>query len=117
MLKGVAVRRSVAAAIAPLARERFREVAAQQRFALRLALLSPPILTADALTATARTNATFYGEQRDAATAYLPLLSAALIDAALGRRPVSGQTFDALPRFAAPMASGADPMPVLWLRC
>lgn len=113
--KGVEVRRAVAEAVAPLRREHEARMDAQASFARRLALLSPPALTADALAAVARTDARFYEAQRAAAAQHLQPLGAALADAALGRRPIDAATFDALPRFQPPPAPRVAWTPVLWV--
>lgn len=115
VLKGIEVRQSVAVALAPLVRVRDAEAAAQKRFTRRLALLSPAIVTADALTATAHTDAAFYARQRESAAGHLAPLSTALADAALGRRPVDRATLDALPIFTPPAAPSTPVLPILWL--
>ena len=113
--KGIEVRRSVAEALAPIRREHAARMGAQQAFAGRLAFLSPPALTAEALAGIARTDARFYEGQRAAAAAHLQPLGAALADAALGRRAIDATTFDALPRFQPPHAPSVSPVPVIWL--
>jgi ABC-2 type transport system permease protein len=115
VLKGVEVRRSVARALAPLEAERARQVAAQRRFADRLALLSPPMLVADALAGVAGTDAAAYAARRDAAAWHLGVLSTALAGAALGERPVDAATFDALPRFRSPPLPATTLGSMLWV--
>ena len=97
VVKGVEVRRDVAAAVAPLARAYDERIAAQQTLLRRLAVLSPPAMTADALAAISRTDLAFYAAQRRAAVAYLNAFGATLTAAALGERPVDAATFDAVP--------------------
>ena len=115
VLKGVEVRRSVAQALAPLEAEQARQVAAQHRFADRLALFSPPMLVADALAGVAGADAAAYAARRDAAASHLRALSAALAGAAVGERPVDAATFDTLPRFSPPPAPATIPGPMLWV--
>lgn len=109
--KGVEVRRDVAAAVLPLARAYDERIAAQRMLLRRLALLSPPAMTADALAAIARTDFAFYAGQRRAATDYLGSFSATLAEAALGEWPVSAATFDKVPRQVAEPASSVEPAP------
>lgn len=111
--KGIEVRRSITAAVGPLQRGHERQMQAQQSFARSLAFLSPPALTADALAAVARTDGDFYDAQRRAAADHLQPLGAALVDAALGRRPIDAATFDALPRFQPPPAPPVRLGPIL----
>lgn len=113
--KGIEVRRSIAAAVDPLHLAHERQMEAQRRFARGLAFLSPPALTADALSAVARTDASFYDTQRRAAAQHLQPLGEALADAALARRPIDAATFDALPRFQPPPAPPMRLGPILWL--
>ncbi len=113
--KGIEIRNAVAKAIAPLRRAHNQSMAEQRLFSQRLALLSPPVLTADALAEIARTDARFYERQREAAQAYLIPLGEAMAGTALGDRPVDGATFDALPRFQPPAAPSVRWMPIFWL--
>jgi hypothetical protein len=113
--KGIAIRTAVAQALAPLHRAHKASMDRQRLFANRLALLSPPVLTADALAGIARTDVVFYERQREAAQAYLALLSQATAETALGQRPIDAAAFDALPRFEPPAAPPLRWTPVLWL--
>ncbi len=115
VLKGVEVRRAVAAAVSPVAADFDARMAAQRRFSERLALLSPPTLMADALASIARTDARFYAAQRRAAAAHLAPVGAALADAALGRRPINATIFDQLPRFAPPAPPSLRLGPIGWV--
>ena len=113
--KGITIRKAVAEAVAPLHRAHDASMARQRLFSNRLALISPPVVTADALAGIARTDIAFYKHQREAAQTYLASLSHAVADAALGHRRVDAATFDALPRFEPPAAPPVRWAPVLWL--
>jgi len=101
VVKGIEVRRDIAAAVGPLAQAHEERIAAQQDFLRRASILSPPALIADALSGVAATDLEFYAAQRGAVVDYVGRLASALGDVALGERSVSAATFNALPKFSA----------------
>lgn len=103
--KGIRVRSAVATAVAPLRQRYESRNEAQQKVTRSLEILSPPLLTANALAAISGTDAAAYARQRSAAVEYLPALERALIDTAQGRRSIDAATYDALPSFMSPRRS------------
>lgn len=115
VLKGVEVRAAVAEAVRPLAQAYDERIAAQRTFLRRLAVLSPPALTADALASVARTDLDFYASQRRAVVDYLEPFGRALTSATQGGRAIDAATFDALPRFSAPPPPPVRLAPAGWV--